>query len=65
MRYWIAIVDETVERKVRYTVEAETLDEANELFLSGETVDEKDLQEEVTGRRPHATTEITKSRTEL
>ena len=54
------MVDETVERKVRYTVSAETLDEANELLLWGETVDEKVLQEEVTGRRPHATTEINK-----
>ncbi len=60
MGYWMAIVDEIVERRVVYTVNAETSDEANELFLSGETVNEILLWEEVTGRRPHTTTEINK-----
>lgn len=37
-------------------MEAETRDEADEMFLSGETIDEEILSDgEVIGRTPHAT----------
>ena len=60
MRRWTAIVDETVARRVRYEVEADTYDQANDLFLSGETVEEVVLSEEVIGRTPHEIKEIAK-----
>lgn len=50
MRQWTATIYETISRRCRYVVEADTVSEASDLLLRGETLEEELLSQEVTDR---------------
>ncbi len=61
MKRYEQIVIETRTYEVLYTVEAETKEEAEEMFETGETIDEKEIKcLDVTGRHPWDTMKLVK-----